>query len=151
MSSSAQTTAGTTFGVTSASPTTKDLAGFAALTYNNGDKCEIISISAIETQWSTVADESLCTQLKTKQKASKSSSPVSIVLYYVKSDSMQAILNTAYDNKTDTVSVEITDPNGTDKTYFEAQVTKYSKQYGSSDEFIKLTVEFEFQSEPVLS
>ena len=151
MSNSAQTSAGTTFGVTAAQPTTRDLAGFAALTYNTGDKCEITRISEVSTSWSTVTDETLCADLKTKQKATESSEPVSIELYFVKSDTMQNILLTAFNQKTGLVSIEITDPNGTDKTYFVAQVTKYKKAYGKSDEFIKLTIELEFQHKPVIS
>lgn len=149
MSNSAQTTAGTKFGVTSAAPANRDLAGFSALTYNYGDQCEVTSIGTIGSSWSTVEDESLCTGVKTKQKASQSSEPISISLYLVKSDTMQQILQAAYDNKVGLVSVQILYPNGSDSIYFQAQVTKFNRIFGSSDEFIKLDIDLEYQHLPI--
>ncbi len=149
MPSAATTVSGSGFAVSAASPATNDAVGFAALTYTSGDTCEITSIGDIGTSWSTTEDNTVCPGLKTKKKASEMADPFSLGLNYVKGDAMQAILDAAYQSKTDTVSVELTDPNGTDKTYFEAQVTKNTVTRGGDTDFIQVSLEFEFQDRPV--
>lgn len=147
MASLAQTVAGATFAASTAAPATYTAAGFAALTFTGGDTCEIVNIGDVGMEWTTAESNTICTDPVVTKKSRKKMMPFMITLNYVKDDALQVMLDTAFASKTAVLSLELTDPNGTDKQYCQAQVSKKPKKFGGGEDFITVEVEFLPQGE----
>lgn len=151
MASLAQTVAGTQFAASAASPATYNAAGFAALTFTDGDTCEIVNIGDIGMEWNTSESNTICTDPIITKKSRAKMIPFMLTLNFVKGDTLQEMLSTAFASKTAVLSLEITDPNGTDKQWCTAQVSKLPKKFGGGEDFITTEVEFLPQGEWVYS
>lgn len=132
-------TDGLSFAVSSASPATHDVVGFAALTWTAQDSCAIVDAGLLGDTWSEHEDNTLCTDGSGTVKGKRSFGAQTLQVKYYKGDAVAVILKAAFENVSDTVSVLITLSNG-DKRYFEAMVSQHDEVFGGTGSDVEATV-----------
>jgi hypothetical protein len=126
-------------GISAASPATHDVAGFGALTFSAIDSCDIVSIELGGKVWTDITFDTLCNNGSVPLKGTPEIEKDNIVLAFDKSNysAARALLQTAEASTSETVSVEVIFPDGTDRWYYEGQVFQYTPQLGGSSDFVK--------------
>ncbi len=138
-------TDGLSFSVSAASPATHDVAGFGALTWTAQDSCAIVDGSRLGATWGTREDDTLCLDGAGSKKTKQQFGSYSPKIKYNKGDAVAVILAAAFDSQTDQVSVLVTLSNG-DKRYFEAQVSVFDEEYGTSGSEVEQPIELLLQT-----
>ena len=145
MASGAFTSAGTTIGIVSDSPSTYDPTGFEALTFELIG--EVTDLGEFGREYSLVTHNPLGDRQTVKRKGSYNDGSISMTVARVPSDAGQTLLQDALDSD-DNYSFNVTLQDGTE-LYFAAQVMSYTSNVGSVDQITTASVTIEITDEIV--
>ena len=145
MASGAFTSAGTTIGIVSDSPSTYDPTGFEALTFELIG--EVTDLGEFGREYSLVTHNPLGDRQTVKRKGSYNDGSIAMTVARVPSDAGQTLLQDALDSD-DNYSFNVTLQDGTE-LYFAAQVMSYTSNVGSVDQITTASVTIEITDEIV--
>lgn len=143
--SQAFTSAGTTIGITSDSPSTYDDSGFENLNFDLIG--EVTDLGEFGREYSLVTHNPLGDRRTVKRKGSYNDGTVAMTVARVPGDSGQTVLQEALDSD-ENYSFNVTLQDGTE-LYFEAQVMSYTTNVGSVDQITTASVSLEITNDIV--
>ena len=141
--SNVQTSAGTTFALSSEAPATYDETGYSALTYT--EVGEVTNIPEYGGAYSLVTHEPLGERSVVKRKGTVNHGSVTLQIGKDINDAGQELLKTAY-GEDEVYSFEITLQDGTVQ-YTTGQVFSYTTNVGSSNQITGIGCQIEFDTE----
>ncbi len=136
------TSAGTTIGISAATPATYDAAGFAALTFSIIG--EITDLGEFGREYALVTHSPLGSRGTQKRKGSFNAGSITLQMALDNDDAGQVLLKTAA-NSDDLYSFEVTEQDGT-VDYFQASVMSFRKGIGGVDSITSATSTLEINT-----
>lgn len=131
------TGSGTCVSVSAGIPATHDATGFAALTYTALGELE--SVGTIDVAYAAVAFANLCSGKTTRIKGVEEAIDFDITVAMDRDDAGQAIMATAHNSRTATVSVKILESSG-DVAYLRAFVMRARMAGGAGINDVRMNV-----------
>jgi hypothetical protein len=146
------TYAGTTLAISAVLPATNDVAGFDALTWDDGI-CSLKEAPELAREWAKVSDENVCADTNTDKKGSSKWMPVTFPMNRIPSDTAQQIYNDMESSRTGIAAFRMVLPGPASEGgtfYFTAQVSKFSIVKGGGQDTIHTSdVELLIQTAPI--
>ncbi len=141
-SSNVQTSAGTTFSLSSSLPATEDETGYSALSYT--EVGEVTSIPEYGGSYSLVTHEPLGERSVIKRKGSVNHGSMTLQIGKDIDDAGQELLKTAY-GEDETYSFKIVLQDGTAQ-YTQGQVFSFTTNVGSSNQITSISCQIELEA-----